>query len=124
MNIIFGNHVEKVQDRFTVLELDSFDIGNTGTVVTAWCVLDQIPLTEMSLVEPLIKVHQDLMIQYQAQNWNFCKDALKQLYSRWNGEVDSFYSDLESRVNHYIENPPGLDWTGRLVKKSSESAQD
>lgn len=116
MNIIFGDHVEKVRDRFTVLELDSFIIDNNNTVVTAWCVLESIPVTEMPLVAPLVKMHQDLIAQYRAQNWSFCKRALEQLRGRWNGEVDSFYGDLESRVDQYIQNPPDPEWTGHRVK--------
>lgn len=116
MKIIFDDHVDKLRDRFTLLELDTFAISDTGSTVTAWCVLDEIPLTELPLISDLSKIHQDLMQQYRAQNWDFCKKAIEKLSGRWNGEMDSFYSDLLNRINGYIQSPPESNWNGFLVK--------
>jgi hypothetical protein len=33
---------------------------------------------------------------------------------KWNGEVDSFYSNLLERVQQYKANPPDADWTGYI----------
>jgi hypothetical protein len=33
---------------------------------------------------------------------------------RWNGEVDSFYNEMDARVKNYKEQDPGSDWTGVL----------
>jgi hypothetical protein len=38
------------------------------------------------------------------------------LRSKWNGELDSFYSDLLLRVQAHKQNPPDADWTGIRVK--------
>jgi len=35
---------------------------------------------------------------------------------KWNGELDSFYTDLLKRVMSYKENEPPEDWTGNRVK--------
>jgi len=35
---------------------------------------------------------------------------------RWNGELDSFYSNLLERVQTHQATPPGDYWTGYLVK--------
>ena len=114
--IIFGDHVEKVKDRFTVLELDTFKIEGSDFRFKTWCLVESIPLTEMPLLESLKKIHQDLIDQYRQQNWGFCKNALEQLQGRFGGELDTFYSDLESRIDEYIGNPPDSTWTGELIK--------
>jgi hypothetical protein len=34
---------------------------------------------------------------------------------KWNGEVDSFYSNLLSRVLEYKETPPDDSWDGAIL---------
>ena len=122
MQIIFGDHVEKVRDRFTVLELDTFVLEGTWRKLKTWCVVETVPVTEMPLLESLIKIHQDLIEQYRKRNWKFCKDALEQLQGRFGGELDTFYSSLESRIDEYSNNPPDETWTGDLIKSISGQA--
>jgi hypothetical protein len=31
---------------------------------------------------------------------------------KWNGEVDSFYTEIDARVKAYKDQDPGPDWTG------------
>jgi hypothetical protein len=35
---------------------------------------------------------------------------------KWNGELDTFYSDLLLRVQDHQQNPPADNWTGIRVK--------
>jgi hypothetical protein len=35
---------------------------------------------------------------------------------KWNGELDTFYSDLLARVIKFKENEPPEDWNGTLLR--------
>lgn len=109
MQIIFGDSVNLVKDRFTVLELDSFSTESLSAPITAWCVVHTIPLQEIGLTENLVKIHQDLIAQFRQKNWAFCLECIGHLRGRWNGELDSFYNDLETRVKEFISLPPEID---------------
>lgn len=118
MHIIFDDHVEKVRDRFTVLELDSFCTPGSDRMIKAWCVIESVPLTEIPMLPYLQDLHQNLMREYGRQNWQFCLDALDQLFGKWNGEIDSFYADLHNRIREYKTHPPGPNWTATRLRAS------
>lgn len=116
MQIIFGDHVDKVKDRFTVLELDTFIVENSAERITAWCVVETVPVEEMFMLENLQKLHSDLIAQYRARNWKYCIDALDHLQGKWNGELDTFYADLRTRIEKFGVEPPDSTWKPELVK--------
>lgn len=117
MNIIFGmESVNSIEARYTVLELDTFVLRPTNEVVTAYCVVETIPIPEMPAVESLRQQHSDLMAEYRKQNWQFCETAIAHLTGKWGGELDSFYIELYRRIQDLkCQNLPE-DWTGRLDK--------
>lgn len=116
MNIILGESaLEQVGNKYIALELDTIKIGNS-TPVKAYCVVESIPLPDFPKVESLRKVHATLIEEYHNQNWGFCEQALEQLHGSWNKELDSFYTDLSSRIAEFKENPPGDSWTGVISK--------
>lgn len=114
MHIIFSESLAHLPEKFTVLELDTFQNGNDRT--TAWCVVENIPLSDFPTLDSYKKVHSDLMQAYRDQNWEYCTGAIKGLRGRWNGELDSFYDNLEQRVSEYQVNPPPEGWDGSLIR--------
>ena len=118
MHIIFGDNAPSVlSSNYTLLELDTFTIPSKQQTVKAFCVLTQLPLEEYGVMENHKKIHADLIQQYRAQNWEFCKLAIEVLRGKWGGEVDSFYTDLLQRVQDLQNNPPGADWNWTLTKE-------
>lgn len=116
MNIILGKPaIEAFENNYTVLELDTVTIGNSAPI-TAYCVVETIPIDELPRTESLKKMHASLMEQYRARNWSFCEDALGHLFGAWNGEIDTFYSDLLSRINNYKLQEPDALWSGIVQK--------
>ena len=116
MNIILGESARaQLGDAYTVLKLDRVTIGSSAPV-QAYCVVDVIPVDELPRTESLKKIHNDLMEQYYQRKWSFCEQAIDQLIGAWNGTIDSFYSDLLSRVNQYKQNEPADNWTGVIAK--------
>ena len=100
MHIIFGKEqADELANKYTVLELDTFQFGKNGPIATAYCLVEKIPFTELSQSSFYSSLHKDLMHNYQARAWQECLSALQQLRGKWGGEVDSFYEDIRSRVD-------------------------
>lgn len=111
MNIIFGQDIQDIKDRYVILELDTFAAAN-GEQQTAYCLIESIPESDWPVIETYRQAHHDLMAAYRAQNWEYCRHTIDGLHGRWNGEMDTFYEDLAARVAFYTLHPPGEDWTG------------
>lgn len=99
MNIILGEEAaQPLRDRYTVLSLDTFQITGRDQAIQSYCVIETVPLAEIKQTEQWRDLHENLMINYGRQNWNFCEQAIEHLQGKWNRELDSFYQDLLSRV--------------------------
>jgi len=116
MNIIFGDVVKQIPNSYTILELDTIRFMPANQCVPAWCVLENIPLEELHLVESNKKMHEDLIAQYRQRNWDFCSQAITALLGCWNKDLDTFYYHLLNRVSQYQQTPPPDDWDGTLIK--------
>jgi hypothetical protein len=117
MNIIFGTELAKqAQDRYTVLELDTFDLRPTDEVITAYCLVESIPLEEMPAIDKLKDLHSNLIAEYRKRNWRYCEDAIAHLTGKWHGELNTFYTDLLNRINQHKEHGVPDNWSANLVK--------
>jgi hypothetical protein len=116
MHIIFGSTIEEIPNSFTVLELDTFRMVKENRTDTAYCVVEKIPLTEFTTLDAYKKIHADLVQYYKQRQWEYCENAIEGLMGRWNGELDTFYTDLLRRVMGYKENEPPADWDGTLLR--------
>jgi hypothetical protein len=116
MYIIFDNEqVDKIQEKYTVLELDTIQIGDAEPKV-AYCVLQGIPLDDLPNLQRLKTLHENLMINYGHRGWKLCLQAIEQLQGRWGGELDSFYGELATRIAGFQQTDPGPDWTPVVQK--------
>ena len=116
MNIIFGDPIESIPDSFTVLPLDSFRVQDSTTPVTAWAVIEKIPLAELASAANNTKIHTELLEFYRQKQWNYCENAIEYLMGKWNRELDTFYTDLLQRVVAFKQNPPADDWDGLRIR--------
>ena len=92
MYIIFGNEeVNKIREKYTVLELDTIRIGDAEPR-TAYCVLQGIPIDDLPNLERFKNLHENLMINYGRRGWELCLQAIGQLKGRWGCELDTFYT--------------------------------
>jgi hypothetical protein len=115
MHIIFGNKRDLIPDSFTVLELDTIRNSAEAEAVTAYCVVDVIPLDELPHAHEHAQLHQELMTGYKNRDWNRCEDIITgTLRGRWNGAVDSFYDQLLTRIQQLRDQPLADDWDGSL----------
>jgi hypothetical protein len=116
MHIIFGDAVKEIPNSFTILELDTFELEE-NKVATAYCVVDKIPLDEIPLIDVHRELHKNLLCYYREKHWGYCEQVIQTLMGKWNGELDTFYTDLLLRINTYKNQTLDKDWNGIVVKK-------
>ena len=103
---------EEVKNKYMLLPLDTFYFASTEKNSVAYCLVEHTPIQEMFSVDRFMDLHQNLVKNYYLRNWNYCEQAIEQLLGKWNGEVDSFYTEIDARVKTYKDHDPGPDWTG------------
>lgn len=117
MNIIIDpEQIEELSKKFTVLELDTFKLPQQDKTLTAYCVVENIPIMEIPQIDRKKNLHENLMINYRKKDWNYCEQALEHLIGSWNKELDSFYEEIASRIAKYKEQDPGDAWNGIIEK--------
>jgi hypothetical protein len=117
MNIIFdGPEADKLREKYTLLELDTFRFVPSGQVHIAFAVIENIPIDELFRLSFQKDLHSNLMENYCKGDWNFCEQAIEQLVGAFGGELDSFYAELNNRINNYKDNDPGENWDYMLER--------
>jgi hypothetical protein len=100
MQIIFHRHIaEELRKKYTVLDLEEFDIE--GQKVEAFCVIsaEKINLGEMCSLEENAKKHTEFVSFAKAKDYEACRELVNDLYGKFGGELDSFYDEIISRGN-------------------------
>ena len=98
MDIIFSRKAaEELSDRYTVLELETFDVN--GETLETFCVVpgDKIPLGEITMLEHWKKLHGEFVQANKDKNSKLCNDLAEYLVGKWGGELDEFYQIVCSR---------------------------
>ena len=98
MNIILGKEpADRLRENYTVLELETFT-RQDGSQITAYCVLDLVPLSELATLENSKQLHETFIREFNNKNYKFCEDATEHLMGKFNGELDSFYLEILQRI--------------------------
>ena len=117
MNIVLGKeNVENIQDKHIILELDSFYLQGTKDPITAYGIVEKMPIEQIASADQFRELHNNMMKNYRLQNWQYVEDALEHLVGKWFGEYDSFYIEMSQRVRLLKEQDLGPDWNGILRK--------
>ncbi len=127
MNIIVGEVAAKnISDKYIVLELDTFRSSRssaTDSTVKTFCVIEKLDLGEFFSLTHYQDLHHNLIKNYRKKNWRYCIDAINHLRGKWNGELDSFYENIESRVKTYQVDAPEPGWDGTIVRQPSDDTK-
>lgn len=111
MHIIFGDtQAQALGEKYTVLELDTFKFEPSGILAKAYAVIETIPIEDLPKLSFHTDLHTNLIENYSKRDWNFCDQAIENLVGCFGGELDTFYAELQSRINNYKENDPGDTW--------------
>ena len=119
MLVVFGKETaEKLRDRMTVLELDTFMQDGLTDPVTAYAVIEveDIPLQELPQLENMTLLHNTMWTESRARRFNFCEHAMEHLRGKWKGTLDSFYEEFGTRINNLKESQLDENWSGVIYK--------
>lgn len=112
MNVIYGkDQAAAFGDKYIVLELDTFKQQGLDAPITAYCVVSagDLALNEMPELNKWQEFHGDMISGYKTGQFSFCKDCMEYLKGKFGGELDTFYADLERRVDEYTIDPVGFN---------------
>jgi hypothetical protein len=115
MNIIFKENLPATEQKYTVLDLDTFAWPD-GTLHTACCVIENIPITELASTQNLKELHANLIKNYSLKNWSYCEQAMEHLTGKWGGEVDTFYAELKTRIDRLKTMDLDDSWSPVIAK--------
>ena len=115
MNIIFKTNLNGLDQKYVVLDLDTFSLPD-GSKHTACCVIENIPIAELPITENLKELHANLIKNYALKDWNYCEQAIEQLMGKWGGEMDSFYTELLTRIETLKSIILDDSWTPVILK--------
>lgn len=98
MNVIFNRQVaDQLRDRYLVLELETFTVGDRS--LESFCVVDgdSIPLSELPTLKHYENLHQDLITALKGGHYSVCHELAGHLHGKFGGELDSFYEIIAQR---------------------------
>jgi hypothetical protein len=117
MYIIFGHEqANQLATKYTVLELDTIRMQSGDGTQTAYAVLESTSIGDLFRLEEIKKHHADLMESYRNQQWEDCQRCIALLTGAFNGELDSFYQNLQSRITEYMSQDPDPNWTAVVAR--------
>lgn len=119
MLVVFGKeNADKLKDRITILELDTFMQDGLPEPVTAYAVIqfEDIPLDEIPHIENMANLHNTMWVEYRARRFGFCEQAMEHLRGKWKGTLDSFYDEFGSRIKTLQESNLPENWSSVIYK--------
>jgi len=115
MNIIFKEALPEDQDKYTILELDTLLLAD-GNKHTAYCVVENVPIAELTNLDANKELHAKLIKNYAEKNWDFCEQAIGHLTGKWGNELDSFYAEFGARIQRLKTQDLPSDWSPVIRK--------
>jgi hypothetical protein len=50
------------------------------------------------------------------KDWSYCEQALEHLRGKWGGELDSYYADLQARIERLKTQNLDNNWSPMILK--------
>ena len=100
MQLIFGKqNAEQLQDKYTVLELET--VEKEGHSIDVYCLIpgDKIGLAELPQLDQWKQLHADFLVGYHDHQYTYCRQAIEHLMGKFGGEVDTFYEEILKRID-------------------------
>ena len=118
MNIIIGTDAaNEAREKYTVLPLQDIKFASHPDMppVTAYCLIENVPLDEIPKLQEQIDLHTKFYENLQKPDFNYCEQALEHLKGKWRGEVDTYYEVMEKSINEN-KDVEDLKWDPILYK--------
>lgn len=118
------NEIDSLRSKYLVLELDTIEFSD-GKLARAFAVVDSehIDLNELPKLADYEELHKNLIKNYRLQDWEFCHIAMKHLRGKFKGELDTFYDELELRIDILKTATIADDWTGNILAQQTDASE-
>ena len=121
MNILLETQITPdIREKYMLLELDTFRTSPGSPTVTAWCLIDPQNPDDMITMDQFKNLHDNLMPSFRQRHWEYVNQAIDHLQGQWDGQLDSFYEDLRSRVEALQNRDIDADWDGVIDKTTAD----
>ena len=111
MNIIFDTgNIEAIKNNNIVLELDTFYFSQSKKTATAYCVIDNVKLTDFDKIDQHQQLHTKLIDAYKSKDFSLCQSLIDVLKGSFDSEVDTFYLEIEKRIKNLDAGQLSTDW--------------
>lgn len=100
MQLIFGrDNAEKLREKYTVLDLE--EVEKEGVKIEVFCLIpaEKIGIGQIADLDNWVKLHNDFLNGYHTQQYDYCIQCMEHLRGKFGGEVDTFYDEIERRIN-------------------------
>ena len=100
MQLIFGrDNAEKLREKYTVLDLE--EVEKEGVKIEVFCLIpaEKIGIGQIADLDNWVKLHNDFLNGYHTQHYDYCIQCMEHLRGKFGGEVDTFYDEIERRIN-------------------------
>lgn len=116
MNIIFDTeNINELKSSNVLLELDTFYFSKIDKTATSYCVVENIKIEDLVTVDQTLSLHDQMIQSYKNQQFDLCQQLIQQLLGQLGGELDSFYHELQKRIQQLSAQDLPHSWTGVLV---------
>jgi hypothetical protein len=108
MQIIYGReNAEILQQKYTILPLETINIEGTDMEVFCLVSADHIGLGDLPTLEQYTNLHAEFLEGYKNKHYDYCRQCITYLMGKFSGELDSFYEEILRRIDE-IDPPPQL----------------
>ena len=111
-----SNSTVPIQVQITNYSPSGSEIDFAVNPVTAYCLIEQVPIDQIAGIDQFRDLHNNLMKNYRLRNWKFCEDAIEHLRGQWGGELDSFYTEMSQRILQLRQQVLDDSWHGIIDK--------
>jgi hypothetical protein len=106
MQIVFNpESVEEIRQRYTLVELETFDVPGSDVPLTAFCVVpvEKLAFMDLDKLQEQKANHQVFLNALRNSQWDSIIAYYNIMRGSFGGELDSFYSEIVSRANLNLE---------------------
>ena len=117
VGIIIGEATRAAAPSWAALELDRIAVKGKAEAVRIYTLLGDAELANSAEFVSKAARHARMLAAYRAQEWGGALAALAECRAA-DPDLADLHDVYRERIDHFLDNPPGLDWDGVFVAET------